>query len=36
VDCFYQEFVLEGREFERAVDAWNERLERFSLPEKEH
>jgi len=33
VDCFYQEFVLEGREFERAVDAWNERLERFSLPQ---
>jgi len=32
VDCFYQEFVLEGYEFERAVDAWNERLERFNLP----
>jgi hypothetical protein len=29
VDCFYQEFVLEGREFERAADAWNTRLENF-------
>jgi len=29
VDCFYQEFVLEGREFERAVDAWNLRLDNF-------
>jgi hypothetical protein len=29
VDCFYQEFVLEGREFERAAEAWNTRLEKF-------
>jgi len=29
VDGFYQEFVLEGREFERAADAWNTRLENF-------
>ena len=31
VDGFYQEFVLEGREFERAADAWNTRLENFIL-----
>ena len=31
VDCFYQEFVLEGREFERAADAWNTRVEKFIL-----
>jgi hypothetical protein len=30
VDCFYQEFVLEGREFERAADAWNTRVEKFT------
>ena len=35
VDCFYQEFVLEGYEFERAVDAWNERLERFNRPDED-
>ena len=29
VDCFYQEFVLEGREFERAAEAWNTRLDNF-------
>ena len=29
VGSFYQEFVLEGREFERAVDAWNQRLDNF-------
>ena len=31
VDGFYQEFVLENREFDRAVEAWNDRVERFSL-----
>ena len=31
VDCFYQEFVLEGREFDRAADAWNERVAQFNL-----
>ena len=29
VDGFYQEFVLESREFDRAVDAWNERVDQF-------
>ena len=29
VDCLYQEFVLEGDEFKRAVDAWLERVEKF-------
>ena len=32
VDCLYQEFVLEGDEFKRAVDAWLERVEKFNLP----
>jgi len=31
VDGFYQEFVLESREFDRAVEAWNERVDQFSL-----
>ena len=29
VDCFYQEFILEGEEFRRAADAWMERVEKF-------
>ena len=32
VDCLYHEFVLEGDEFKRAVDAWLERVEKFNLP----
>ena len=32
VDCLYQEFILEGDEFNRAADAWMERVEKFSLP----
>jgi len=33
VDCLYQEFVLEGDEFKRAVDAWLERVEKFTALE---
>ena len=35
MDCLYQEFVLEGDEFKRAVDAWLERVEKFNLPSTE-
>jgi len=35
VDCLYQEFVLEGSEFDRAAEAWMDRVEKFSLLSKE-
>ena len=35
VDCLYQEFILEGDEFKRAVDQWFERVEKFNLLPKE-
>jgi hypothetical protein len=35
VDCLYQEFVLEGSEFDRAAEAWMDRVEKFKAFSKE-